>query len=398
MGMKKIAYLATMVLIIVGFVSLNPCLASEPGFDDKEIRIAQFGPQTGPAAAWGSIARGTGTFFRMINEEGGIHGRQIRYFIRDDQYNPSQAMLVVRELVTRQGIFAFTGAVSGAGCHAVKDYLDRNKVMWVIPGTSTLNPVDDPPSRYRFHAYPLFQDESSVLAKYLIEEQGHTKIGFLYQDDSFGRVGLEGAVARLNHLGMELVAAIPVEPTANDITSQILRMQSAGAEAVFMWMNPSQAVMALKTSASINYSPQWVAHTGLSDYALMYRISDGLYEGVITSAACPDPWSDDPNITKYREAAKRLAPQERWGVFPLVGIIFADSLVEGLRRVGPDLSTEALIHELEQFDGWQGVGAPITWSADRRQGTDSIQVSRCGPGGTHELLWDWTPNDLATWK
>jgi ABC-type branched-subunit amino acid transport system substrate-binding protein len=51
----------------------------------------------------------------VVNAEGGIHGRKIKYFIRDDQYSPAVAQVVVKELVEKQGIFAFTGGVSGAG-------------------------------------------------------------------------------------------------------------------------------------------------------------------------------------------------------------------------------------------------------------------------------------------
>ncbi len=101
--------------------------AAEKGFDDKEIRIGQWGPQTGPAAPWGSVARGSKLLFDIVNEEGGIHGRQIKYFIRDDQYNPSQTKLGVKELVERKGVFAFVGGVGSACGLAVKDYLLKKK-------------------------------------------------------------------------------------------------------------------------------------------------------------------------------------------------------------------------------------------------------------------------------
>jgi branched-chain amino acid transport system substrate-binding protein len=342
-SLKKIFCISAVIATLGFFVAANDSFAQKPGFDDKEIRIAQFSPQTGPAALWGAVARGTSVIVDLVNDEGGIHGRKIKYFIRDDQYNPSQAMAVVRELVDRQGIFAFTGGVSGAGCHAVKGYLDSKKILWVVPGTASLNPIDDPPSRYRFHAYPLFQDETSILTKYIVEKRGLKKIGFLYQNDVFGKVGLEGSKRRLDAMGMKLVLEIPVEPTTTDVSSQVLRLRNAGAEAVFMWVNPSVAIMMLKTSASVGYKPQWISHTGLSDYQVMYHISDGLYEGVITSAAAPEPESKDPLVTKYRNAAKRFAPQDRWGVYMSVGIIYVEPLIEALKRTGRNLSTEAVI-------------------------------------------------------
>jgi ABC-type branched-subunit amino acid transport system substrate-binding protein len=398
MALKKVLWISTIALMMIFFVTAGTCVSGEPGFDDREIRIAQFGPQTGPAATWGAVARGGKLLFDLVNEEGGIYGRKIKYFMRDDQYNPSQAMAAVKELVEQHGIFAFTGGVSGSGCHAVKDYLESNKILWVVPGTAALNPVQTPPSIYRFHSYPLFEDEASVVTKYVVKKLGHKKIGFLYQNDVFGKAGLAGCKQRLTTYGMQLVAELPVEPTSSDLSSQILRLKQAGAESVFMWVSPSLAVNALKTSAGVGFKTQWIAFNGLSDYPIMYKITDGLFEGVITSAFVPTPDSNDPLMLKYREAAKRLAPQERWGVLFIAGIAFAEPLVAAMKLAGKDLSTDVVINELNKFKKWKGIGAPITWNKDQHQGTDSVQIMRCGPGGSHKVLQDWTSNELATWK
>src|SRR5512137_142857 len=128
-----ISWVAALALVLIA----DAAPAANPaGFDDNEIRIGQWGPQTGPAAPWGSVARGSRLLFDIINEEGGINGRKIKYFIRDDQYNPAQTAAAVKELVERQGIFAFVGGVSAAGGLAVKDFLAQNKVIWVGPATS----------------------------------------------------------------------------------------------------------------------------------------------------------------------------------------------------------------------------------------------------------------------
>ena len=404
-GRKDSNMRKTLMLMILCLSLLLPVTgnAAKPGFDDKEIRVAQFSPQTGPAAPWGAVARGSGLLFDITNEEGGIHGRKIKYFIRDSQYNPALAQVAVKELVEKYGIFAFTGGVSGAGGQAVKDYLAKNKVLWVVPGTAALNTVADrdkefPPSPYRFCAYPLFEDEASIVTKYAVETLGYKKIGFLYQNDVFGKGGLSGCKQRLASYGMEPVAEIPVEPTEKDLASQMLRLKDAGAECSLMWVSPTLAVISLKTCQSVDYKPQWIAFDGLSDYQMMYGITGGLFEGVITAAFVPPPDSPDPLVTKYREAAKRLAPEERWGTFYLAGVLFSEPLVEALKRVGPDLSTEACIKKLNSFTNWKGLGAEITWTETCHQGTDSVQIQKCGPGGSYILLQDWTSNDLATWK
>jgi len=395
MRQKSVLLFGLLVVCIVMIPALS--YAGRPGFDGKEIRIAQWGPQTGPAAPWGSVARGSGLLFDIINEEGGIHGRQIKYFIRDDQYNPALCVSAVKEMVERKGVFAFVGGVSSASGMAVKDYLAKNKVIWVGPSTAVREYVF-PVQKYLFAVYPLYDDEASILTKYAVEKLGTKKIGFLYQNDSYGKNGLEGCKKRMDSYGMKLVEEVSVEPGEKDLASQMLRLKNSGADVVIMWVNPTIAVIALKTCASIDYKPQWISSDTLSDYPLMFKISGGLWEGVITGAFTYTPDSDNPLLAKYREAAKRLAPEERWGVFYYAGILFAEPLVEALKRLGPDLSTEACLKELNSIKKWQGIGPEINWSEDQHQGTDSVQIMKCGPGATYELLQDWQTNDLATWK
>src|SRR5512137_967066 len=145
-----ISWVAALALVLIA----DAAPAANPaGFDDNEIRIGQWGPQTGPAAPWGSVARGSRLLFDIINEEGGIAGRKIKYFIRDDQYNPAQTAAVVKELVERQGVFAFVGGVGGACGLAVMDYLQENKIIWVGPSAAITEFVF-PVKPHVFAVYP----------------------------------------------------------------------------------------------------------------------------------------------------------------------------------------------------------------------------------------------------
>src|SRR4030042_841234 len=390
--------------VFIGFMIISAVLlttmrvyAAKPGFDGQEIRIGQWGPQTGPAAPWGSVARGSKLLFDIVNEEGGIHGRKIKYFIRDDMYNPAQTAAIVKELVERQGIFAFVGGVGSATGMAVRDYLAANKIPWIGPAAADKD-FAFPLNPYLFASYPLYQDEGSILTKYIVDKLKMNKIGILYQNDAYGKDGLEGVKERLATYKMGLVAEIPVEPTEKDMASQILRLKNSGAETVILYVMPTAAVITMKTAATVGFKPQWVASNTLSDYPLMFKITGGLWEGVITGALAETPDSKSPLMVKYREAAKRLAPEERWGVFYYAGIVFADPIILALKKVGRNLSTEALLKALNSTKDHQTIGPKVTWTEKQHQGTDSFMIQKCGPGASYILLQDWTTNDLATWK
>ena len=113
--MKK-KMLWALLTSIAMVVALSFGAAAEVGVTDTEIHIGQWGPQTGPAAAWGSVARGTDAYFKMINAEGGIHGRKLIHHMFDDGYNPAKTLAGVKELQEGTGMFAwFVGVGSAPG-------------------------------------------------------------------------------------------------------------------------------------------------------------------------------------------------------------------------------------------------------------------------------------------
>ncbi len=385
------------VLMVTALILVPGINAAERGFDDKEIRIGSWGPQTGPAAPWGNISRGPGVLFTLINEQGGIHGRKIKHFVRDDQYNPAQTKAVVKELVERQGVLALTSGLGSACVLAVKDYLTEKKVVSVGMCTGARELVY-PLNPYLFSCFDLFGDEASVLTKYTVEKLKIQKIGFLYQNDPMGWDALAGGKERMATYGLQFTAEIPVEPTEKDLSSQIMKLRASGANAVIMQVAPTPGVVAVKTAAAIGYKPQWVSADTLGDLPVMYKITGGLWEGVITGGKTVDPLGNHPLVVKYREANKRLNPDEPFANFFLAGIMFAEPLVYALQKVGRNLSTEALLQALNSVKDFQGVGPKITWTPQEHQGVDSTRVYKCGPNGAYILLQDWAANELTKWK
>src|SRR5512143_1076432 len=110
------------LLILAVFLMSGPAFAQKVrGVTDTEILVGQWGPQTGPAAPWGAVARGSGLFFKILNEEGGINGRKFKYFLRDDTYQPAKTKAIAKEFMEQIGVFAVVGGVGAGPGMAVRD-------------------------------------------------------------------------------------------------------------------------------------------------------------------------------------------------------------------------------------------------------------------------------------
>jgi ABC-type branched-subunit amino acid transport system substrate-binding protein len=370
----------------------EPEAPAVPGVTKDKIVIGQWSPQTGPAALWGSVARGTAAYFDMINEAGGVNGRKLELLIRDDGYQPTRTVAVAKELAEQEEVFCFIGGVGTATGMAVKDYLAEKGIPWIGPASGS-SKWADPPSKNLFSLYPRYEDEAAILTRYAVDELGKEKIAFFYQNDDYGKEGLAGAKAQLESMGKELAAEVSVEVTDTDLSSHVLKLKESKADVVILWLLPKHAAITLGTAAKLGFKPQWMTGSTLSDAPLMNKITEGLWEGVIFDTFIHLPDSENESVAKYKAAFDKYGlkrnDKEQWGIFFMAGFYFSEPVVAAIEAAGDDLTREKLIEELEKLDGWdEGLGHGITFGPDERQGQKAVFLAKC-EGGKAVKISDW---------
>ena len=391
------------VILLAGGLLLTlaviPLAWAERGVTDTEIRIGQWGPQTGPAAPWGSVARGAGAYFEMINAEGGINGRKIVYHMFDDAYNPAKTKAGVKELQENVGIFAWASGVGTAPGLSVKDYLMERGIPWVGPAAGSLHWIS-PPQKTLFAVYPLYYSEAKILTKYAYETLGKKRIAMAFQNDDYGKNGVSGAEAELAKHGAKLVAKIPVELTDTDMKPHVMQLRKSDADAVLLWVSPVHAVRILGTGKAMAFNPQWLSTSTCSDFPLMYNISKGLWKDVITGNFADLPDSTSPLMLKYKQAYENYAAKgERWGVFFYAGFGFVEPMVEGLKRAGRDLTRERFVEAMEGIRNFRGIMGTIDYAPFdpkdmySRQGQKDLFLSQCLEGAKAKRLTGWIEPD-----
>jgi len=198
---------------------------------------------------------------------------------------------------------------------------------------------------------------------------------------------------QLKKMGKSLVAEVSVEVTDTNLASHVLKLKESGADAVMLWLLPKHAAITVGTAAKLGFKPQWVTGATLSDAPLMYKITKGLWEGVIFSSLMQLPDANTPLIKKYRNAfekyGKKRNKNERFGIFYLAGFYFAEPAVEALKRCGKEVTRERFVAELEKLKNWNGgLGRNITYGPKERQGQKSVFIAQCKKGKAVKLT-DW---------
>jgi hypothetical protein len=103
--------------------------APSQGVTATSIKLGLVAALTGPLPGqFDSAVEATDSFFRAVNDAGGICGRKIQLLIRDDNGNGQTDKDVATKLVVEDKIFAFVGSVSAPDDSGIAQVSKQYKV------------------------------------------------------------------------------------------------------------------------------------------------------------------------------------------------------------------------------------------------------------------------------
>src|SRR2546426_1262265 len=174
-------------------LSASAAFAQAPGVTDSEVVLGISAPLSGPAAAWGSISMAAEAWAKHVNAQGGVNGRKLRVIVKDDAYNPGQAVANVNEM--KDSVFALVCLLGTAVLNANRETVAESGIPTVWPLGNPQVFASQPRDKLRtvFMAYPDYIDEAGFLVAQAAKLEGAKKIAVFYQNDDFGKGGLEGA-------------------------------------------------------------------------------------------------------------------------------------------------------------------------------------------------------------
>ena len=180
--------------------------SADPGITDKEVKLGGSYPFSGPASAYGTIAKGAEAYFDFVNAKGGVGGRKINFKTIDDGYEPPRALQNAKRLIQQDKVFALFNTLGTPNNLAIWDYVNQQKVphLFVATGASDWG-KDIEAHPYTIGWQPNYVTEAKVYAEYLKKEKPNAKVAVLYQNDGFGKDLLGGFEEAIKGSGIKVV-------------------------------------------------------------------------------------------------------------------------------------------------------------------------------------------------
>ncbi len=329
-----------------------------PGVTDTEIVIGSWGPQDGPAGAYGVIDRTVAAYFKYINDQGGINGRKVRFVYENDSYQSAKTVAAVKKLVEEDKVFALVAGLGTANNLAVMDYLVQNNVPHVGPATgSTAMAL---PLKKNVYAIQLnYITEATLLTQYALDKLNAKKLAVFYQNDSFGKEGLDAINAELKKRNLPEATGVSYETADTNFSAQALKLQTSGADAVLLWAVPKPGASVIAEMTKLGYKPNKLASAVLNDPAIFDLAGPGIDSTVIPAWIPAYDDLSNPKIAEWQGLMKKYGPNEEIGGFALSGWVEAQVLTEGLRRTGKDLTREKFEQTMDQLKDYTGSILPM---------------------------------------
>src|ERR1700682_3851718 len=229
MSLTRRQALASAAAAIASSVVKPAIAAKEP------ILIGYLPALTGPSSSTGiGINRGVELAVQEINAAGGIDGRQIELIVRDTQSEPTKAVNGAAELIHAHKVSVVLGPVNSGESLAVVPLLARANTPQIHP--CWVDSLTDP-KKYPmcFRNAPTNQQIGGAANHYVVDVLRRKKVAVVSDTTGYGTASDNAYVPMLKAKGADVVYQGNVDAANPDLKPELLRMRSAGAEAIMPW-------------------------------------------------------------------------------------------------------------------------------------------------------------------
>ncbi|MEI3611306.1 ABC transporter substrate-binding protein [Pseudogracilibacillus sp. SO30301A] len=251
------------------------------GGDDAEVyKIGAIYSKTGPNNPLGEPEWNTTELIvEEINAAGGINGIPLEVILADDESTQEKATQEMNRLIHDEEVLAVLGSSGSTESLAMKGIAMEQEVPLVSAAASiqVVEPVEE--STWVFKTPQ--NDVHAVENIYMyLEDEGIEKIGILTDSNAYGESGREQLEAMAEDYGIEIVAKEVYNMEDADMSTQLTKINSSGAEALITWgTNPGPATIAVNMKDLGMEIPHVSSH-GVANQAFIDLAQDAA-EGVV---------------------------------------------------------------------------------------------------------------------
>jgi branched-chain amino acid transport system substrate-binding protein len=345
----RVVALFALIAVAAGFA---PQAASQ-----NQIKIGILEPLSGPIAAEGRRQlNGMEVMRDIINERGGIAGKQLAWVVADVP-DPTAASNEAARLITQEGVKLLAGTFSSSLCVPASEVAARNNVVyWEVSCV-------DPRFNARGYKY-VFRSEidaggfgwydiefiRDTLHKKIGKDLKDLKLAFLSEDSAYGQGTTEAARKRAQELGIPILSVdFYNRNSMTDFTPIILKLKASRPHVIVAAAYTNDAILFWKQAKQLDLQVDAIISAGAVGFGSpdfgksLGKAAEGPFALLEPAGLNPKAISKDLAALEG-EIAKRYEAKygEKYGGSAQLGAAGIWILAEALKSTGGDLSPDKL--------------------------------------------------------
>jgi branched-chain amino acid transport system substrate-binding protein len=354
---------------------------AKPAIAAKEpIPIGYLPALTGPSSSTGiGINRGIQLAVQEINAAGGVDGRPLELITRDTQSDPTKAVNAAAELTRGVKVSVVFGPVNSGESLAVVPLLARTKTPQVHPcWVDTLTDVQKYPMCFR--NAPTNQQIGDAANRYVVDVLKRKKVAVISDTTGYGTASVNAYVPMLKAKGATVVYQGNVDAANPDLKPELLRMQSAGAEAIMPWsVNAGFLSRIINTRGQMGWDVPIVGQTTLGSGQTKDLLEKPEYWAKVYPNnfrnVCYGPGGQLTDRTtafldRLKSARIEMGDTLLWWI--ALGYDSPRMIAEAMKNAGTE--PEQVVGYLNKLKGFPGVYGDITFTPQQHNGYPDDEV------------------------
>jgi len=325
----------------------SAALALPAWAQNNRIVLGQSAPFSGPTAQLGiQMNMGAKIYFNTLNAGGGVNGSTVELRTLDDGYEPDRCKANTENFI-KDDVFGLFGYVGTPTCLAALPLVVESKIPFFGPFTGA-EALREPFHKSVFHLRASYYDETALIVKQLTS-LGLKRIAVFYQNDAYGKAGLEGVTRALKAQDLAPVALGTVERNTVNVAQAVKDIAPKTPDAVVQISAYKSCAAFIREARKAGYGGTFFNVSFVGTQALADELGrEG--RGIMVSQVMPFPFSTTTPISReYLDAVKKSGGEAQLNYSSMEGYLAAKVFAEGLKRAGRNPSREQLIAGLESI-------------------------------------------------
>ena len=343
---------------------------------DNAIVLGQSAPLTGPAAQLGIQFRdGARLYFNQINGKGGVNGRTIELRTMDDGYEPEKTAANTKKFLADE-VFALFGYIGTPTSVAALPLATEAKTPFFAPFTGA-QVLREPFNRYAIHVRASYFDETAAIVKQAVSV-GIKKFSVFYQNDAYGKAGLEGVERALKTANLTMTSTGTVERNSVDVKKAVADILAKQPESIVQIGAYKSCAAFIREARKAGFGGVFYNVSFVGTQALLTELGKEA-RGVVVSQVMPYPYSPSSLIAgEFLEALKMASTTTKdltANYSSMEGYVAAKIFAEALKRAGRNASREAFITAVQSIQNFQMGGFSVNFGPNQHMASRYVELT-----------------------